>query len=115
MDADMLRTVVERVDLGAGLSHAQIAYTYQESLTSPIEVMGVCEAYIMRLVDGEITIEMDDNLDFHRKVSIWFPNGTHDGGNSAKQLLQLATLLTHGDVLAALARWAAEDASVIDA
>ena len=114
MDADMLRTVVERVDLGSGLSHDQVSYTYQESPTSPLEHYGRCEAYTMQLTIGEMTIEMDDNLDFRRKVHIHWPGGAIDSNNTATQLLQLAALLTHGDVLTALARWAAEDTSVID-
>lgn len=112
MDADMLRTVVERTDLGAGLSRDQVEYTYQPDANSPIERYGRCEAYTITLATGgEMTIEMDDNLDFHRNVSIWFPNGLVDATNSAAQLLQLAALLTHGDVLSALARWAHEDAA----
>lgn len=111
MDADMLRTVIERTDLGAGLSRAQVTYTYQETADSPIERYGCCEAYTMRLTIGEMTIEMDDNLDFCRRVHIHWPGGATDANNTAAQLLQLAALLTHGDVLAAVARWAAEDAT----
>lgn len=103
------RTPVLRLQMGDDLSRETAIYTYREDAAYPVDMLGRCDAYALRLPEGEISIEMDDNLDFGRKVHICFPSGTLDANNSAAQLLQLAHLLRRDDVFKALQTWAAQD------
>ena len=110
-DGGFQRELADRQDLGDGLSKDRVLYLHQEAPSAAPEVLGVCEGYTLQTPKGEMSIEMDGNLDFHRRVTIHFPSGRLDALNTAKQLLLIAQLVRRDEVYAALERWVAEDAA----
>lgn len=110
-DGDMIREVITSVDLGAGLVREATQYTYRERAGAPVEFFGDCESYALTVQAGRIEVEIDDNMDFRRRVHVIFPSGLTDVSNTPAQLLDLAQLLRRDEVFRSLIRWAAEDAA----
>lgn len=122
-DPGLWREIDTREVLSAGVAKDTVHYYARENEGDPAQQIATCESYMLALdeeTDGpEIGIEWDLNADFRQRLAIlWPPDhkgaGALDAEYSAAQLLQLAHLLDHKGVRAALERWAMEEFHIND-
>lgn len=111
---DMLFEKLAREPLGAGLARVWGMYVYRESPSAPVEDLGLIEAYELELGDEPLALEIDAGVanDVRRRVHLTWPGrDVVDATYRAAELAQLGRLLSRPEVLAALERWADEDAA----